>query len=626
MYYLSIGGIDMLISLTEYGKLHNKSADTIRRLAENGKLTTARKIGRNWVVDSEEKYPISIRILNQTDHSFLSTYPREINMRYSNETLQKSNGIVYTPPILANYVANQILKNYDYKLSKKEFDILDPAIGEGELIIALIQELSHNFNDIHINIYAYETNSFVIDTTTERIKQENNNVTVTIINKSFLDSYASISKKYDFVIANPPYIRTQILGTETAQKIASLAGLDGRVDIYYAFLVFATSLLKPNGLAGFITSNKFMTIKSGRTVRKHLLKTTDILSITDFGDTKLFNASVLPCVIVFRPTQDKTTGVFTSIYESQSETDIHKVTNIFEGLDATQTIITENKQKYDVIHGFLEANIDGSPWRIRTESRDKWLDTIDRNTCKRFSDLGKIRVGIKTTADNVFIMEKWSRNNDIPELLRPLITHRNAGQITSENSDFWNVLYTHTIKAGKKTVYNIDEYPNSKKYLELHRKQLEGRSYIKNANRNWYEIWVPQNPASWSDKKIIFRDITATPQFWLDDSGAVVNGDCYWIDIHNSVSEDEIYMALAIANSTFIEKYYDAKFNNKLYSGKRRFMSQYVADFPLPDTSSPEAQKVISLVQCVIKEKPISQCKDKIIKEISSSIDKLFNS
>ena len=51
----------MLISLSEYAKLHNKSGDTIRRLAEYGRLFTARKIGRNWVVDSEEAYPLKKR-------------------------------------------------------------------------------------------------------------------------------------------------------------------------------------------------------------------------------------------------------------------------------------------------------------------------------------------------------------------------------------------------------------------------------------------------------------------------------------------------------------------------------------------------------------------------------------
>ncbi|MBQ7779841.1 MAG: DNA cytosine methyltransferase [Clostridia bacterium] len=51
----------MLIALAEYAKLHDRSGDTLRRLAENGDLKTAQKIGRNWVVDSDEHYPVKKR-------------------------------------------------------------------------------------------------------------------------------------------------------------------------------------------------------------------------------------------------------------------------------------------------------------------------------------------------------------------------------------------------------------------------------------------------------------------------------------------------------------------------------------------------------------------------------------
>lgn len=47
----------MLISISEYAKMHGRSSATVRRLAESGKLTTAQKIGRHWAVDSEEPYP-----------------------------------------------------------------------------------------------------------------------------------------------------------------------------------------------------------------------------------------------------------------------------------------------------------------------------------------------------------------------------------------------------------------------------------------------------------------------------------------------------------------------------------------------------------------------------------------
>ena len=54
---------------------------------------------------------------------------------------------------------------------------------------------------------------------------------------------------------------------------------------------------------------------------------------------------------------------------------------------------------------------------------------------------------------------------------------------------------------------------------------------------------------------------------------------------------------MGVSNSTFLEYYYDLHFGNKLYSGKRRFITQYVEKFPLPDPDSKEAAKIIKFAK-----------------------------
>jgi hypothetical protein len=58
-----------------------------------------------------------------------------------------------------------------------------------------------------------------------------------------------------------------------------------------------------------------------------------------------------------------------------------------------------------------------------------------------------------------------------------------------------------------------------------------------------------------------------------------------------------LWLALAVANTTFIEAFYDRKFNNKLYAGRRRFMTQYVEQFPIPDPTTPLALRISALAQ-----------------------------
>ena len=63
----------MLVSLAEYGKLHDRSPDTLRRLAEKGAFSTAQKIGRNWALHKDEPYPVKKR-LNKDALNVLSLF------------------------------------------------------------------------------------------------------------------------------------------------------------------------------------------------------------------------------------------------------------------------------------------------------------------------------------------------------------------------------------------------------------------------------------------------------------------------------------------------------------------------------------------------------------------------
>jgi len=54
---------------------------------------------------------------------------------------------------------------------------------------------------------------------------------------------------------------------------------------------------------------------------------------------------------------------------------------------------------------------------------------------------------------------------------------------------------------------------------------------------------------------------------------------------------------LAVANSTFAEAFYDYRFHNKLYAGRRRYITQYVKEFPLPDPNTSLAKQIIQATQ-----------------------------
>ena len=108
---------------------------------------------------------------------------------------------------------------------------------------------------------------------------------------------------------------------------------------------------------------------------------------------------------------------------------------------------------------------------------------------------------------------------------------------------------------------------------------------------------MPQLPSIWASDKIVFPDISEHARFAYDRTGAVVNGDCYWISVDDIGSEDLAFLMIAVANSDLGTRFYDEVCGNKLYSGRRRWITQYVSRFPIPDPSSTQSRSVISLVR-----------------------------
>ncbi|AYO57437.1 hypothetical protein CO230_04445 [Chryseobacterium sp. 6424] len=63
-------------------------------------------------------------------------------------------------------------------------------------------------------------------------------------------------------------------------------------------------------------------------------------------------------------------------------------------------------------------------------------------------------------------------------------------------------------------------------------------------------------------------------------------------------------------------KYHDLVFNNKLYSGRRRYFTQYVEKYTLPDFNSEVAKGIIAIV------KELNQFNDKtVISDLENQLE-----
>lgn len=522
-------------------------------------------------------------------------------------TKKKKDGATFTPQGLANFLAEKLYGYLTVDQKNKQLIINDPSCGDGALLFAMASILTKYNNKFVIT--GTDTNEEYIQSSQQLLSSSFPSVDIQLNVKDFVatrvtDIFSNEASRTDLIIANPPYVRTQIIGAEAARRISKLYELTGRIDLYYPFLINMTEKLKEGGLLGVITSNRYLSTKSGMTIRDYLIKNYEILEIIDLGDTKLFDAAVLPAIFIGRRKTCSTyhPAKYTTIYES-FEGSGKRLNNIFEILNNSQNgLYSVNDRVFNLTLGTLkEPESHGGIWQIESNTNKDFVSTIKKKKYKYVGDIFKVRVGIKSCADDVFFTKNWDKGKPEDVFFKPMISQENIckWQVVEPLT---KVIYPHFDNNGVKDVYDINKYPKACSFFEAYRARLEERSYLIKAKRNWYEYWVPQNPTLWSKPKLVWADISVESRFALDKTGAIVNGNCYWICADNNEEEELLYLIMGVANTSMMERYHDACFNNKLYSGRRRYLSQYIEQYPIPDPTIYESKEIIKKVKELLSE------------------------
>ena len=167
----------------------------------------------------------------------------------------------------------------------------------------------------------------------------------------------------------------------------------------------------------------------------------DLEAIYDLGDTKLFDAAVLPVIVVARKRTSKAKQrpcTFDRVYECRSSVQDtvseQEYPSILDALRDRQRegVVRAQGNVFCIERGTLLAANHDAVWSLSNPEYEDWLQAVGERTHCSFGDVGQVRVGIKTTADRVFVREDWEslppRIRPESDLLRPLITHLDAGR------------------------------------------------------------------------------------------------------------------------------------------------------------------------------------------------------
>lgn len=174
------------------------------------------------------------------------------------QQLIKHTGATCTPLELGQFLADKLMQQVPADWKQRQLTVLDPACGEGALLEAMTESLQSQC--LPHRLLGYDSSPSYVAEAQARLPGF-----AEIAQADFLElvahqdgqmrlgfdtskGHSSLESAIDVIIANPPYVRTQVLGAEKAQRLAKKYGLKGRVDLYYPFLMAMTDSLKPGGL------------------------------------------------------------------------------------------------------------------------------------------------------------------------------------------------------------------------------------------------------------------------------------------------------------------------------------------------------------------------------------------
>lgn len=428
---------------------------------------------------------------------------------------------------------------------------------------------------------------------------------VTPLRLFFAEAFAGNPGGFDIVIANPPYVRQELirplkpyLQEEFGDFFSSTA------DLYTYFYARGLELLRPGGFLCFIAPNKFMRAGYGKNTRQLLTAQAKPRMILDFGDLPIFEATTYPSILLIEKTKT-------------------------EENDYAVTMVMENPQQIEEISQTVAEK--GFPMPVKSLSDDGWAleqpEVLRLMVKIREKGIplgeyvnGRFYRGILTGFNKAFVIDENIRKKLIKEdpkskeIIKPWLRGRDIKKWRDE----WAALYVIFTRRG----VDINRYPAIKKYLQQFKDDLMPKT-SENQKRGrkpgpyaWYEI--QDNIAyylEFENPKIVYPDLATEPRFSFDKAG--LYADCTAFVIPSGDS----YL-LALLNSILMRFFFSC-LSASVRGGFLRFKTLYMEKLPLFPASEKQKIPIASRVDAILKD-PTGPEASRLESEIDELIFELY--
>jgi SAM-dependent methyltransferase len=380
-------------------------------------------------------------------------------------------GFVETPQSTVDAMIGRLFKQ---PFPQNRCRLLDPGCGRGVFIEGVLRWCRRH-KVPSPEIVGVELDPGKIREARKRLRGE---PSVTLIRGDFLTMEVD---SFDFIVGNPPYVGIQELSENERERYRRLfSTARGRLDLYILFWEKALSLLRPGGRLVFITPEKFTYVATARPLREILSR---------FQIEELFFAAedTFPALVTY-PTITTVTGC-----------------------PATKPTVIEMR--------------DGERTQVRLPmGGESWQPAIYKPPPlagrKTLADIAlRVSCGVATGADSLFVFPIDQLSGDLLLTSRPTLAGRELRNGKPLPRPRNRMVLPYDLEGRL-----LPEEKLGSLRVYLNRPEVKRRLQARTCARRkpWYAFHETPPLPQMLRPKLLCKDVTPEPHFWVDRKGDVV--------------------------------------------------------------------------------------------------------
>jgi hypothetical protein len=392
---------------------------------------------------------------------------------------------------------------------------------------------------------------------------------------------------FDVVVANPPYVRQELLSPIKPYLESAYRAYHGMADLYVYFYELGMRLLKPGGLLSYVVTNKWMKSGYAEPLRRFFQDEAWIQSVVDFGHAKQIfeEVDVFPSIIVARRPTDApkpTTARLCTIPRGQLRID-----------DLSRQIEQESVE-------LPLSQLGADAWQLERGGVNALLAKLRQKgvPLTEFANAEPYR-GILTGLNDAFLVDTAKRNILVQAdascnaLIRRDVRGQDFSRWNLDWAGFWlicvpsseNCRWPWSDAGDEAETIFAHTYPALYAHFLPLRDRLIQRQ---DKGRYWWELRSCAYWPGFDKPKIMYPEITWRASWLFDEDRTVCNNTAYFLEC------DDVWV-LAATNAP-ISWWYAWR---EAIHGKDealRFIKDFVRDFPVPSPSQSQrdsSEKVV---------------------------------